>query len=93
VPDVSDKAWPRNPIDHFILARLEKKRRSPPVRPPRPSAGCATPVLRERDAANALLARGLSRCLTAEMLRDSALALSGLLSETIGGPLVKSYGR
>ena len=23
VPEVKDKAWPRNPIDNFVLARLE----------------------------------------------------------------------
>jgi len=51
----------------------------------------ATPALRERDPANALLARGPARRLTAEMLRDSALAHSGLLAETIGGPPVKPY--
>jgi hypothetical protein len=50
-----------------------------------------SPELRERDPANALLARGPARRLTAEMLRDSALALSGLLAETIGGPPVKPY--
>ncbi|MGL4401823.1 MAG: DUF1553 domain-containing protein [Luteolibacter sp.] len=50
-----------------------------------------TPELRERDPANALHARGPARRLTAEMLRDSALALSGLLAETIGGPPVKPY--
>jgi hypothetical protein len=50
-----------------------------------------TPELRERDPANTLLARGPARRLTAEMLRDSALALSGLLAETIGGPPAKPY--
>ena len=50
-----------------------------------------SPELRERDPANALLARGPARRLTAEMLRDSALALSGLLAETVGGPPVKPY--
>ena len=47
--------------------------------------------LRERDPANALLARGPARRLTAEMLRDSALAHSGLLAPTIGGPPVHPY--
>jgi hypothetical protein len=51
----------------------------------------ASPALRERDPANTLLARGPARRLTAEMLRDSALALSGLLAETIGGPPAKPY--
>jgi hypothetical protein len=50
-----------------------------------------SPALRERDPANALLARGPARRLTAEMLRDSALAHSGLLAETIGGPPAKPY--
>jgi Protein of unknown function (DUF1553)/Protein of unknown function (DUF1549)/Concanavalin A-like lectin/glucanases superfamily/Planctomycete cytochrome C len=47
--------------------------------------------LRERDPANTLLARGPARRLTAEMLRDSALALSGLLSGKIGGSPAKPY--
>ena len=51
----------------------------------------ATPELREHDPANTLLARGPSRRLSAEMLRDSALALSGLLAETIGGQPVHPY--
>lgn len=51
----------------------------------------ASPALRERDPANTLLACGPARRLTAEMLRDSALALSGLLAETVGGPPVKPY--
>lgn len=31
VPDVQDQSWPRNPIDCFILARLEAKRLKPSV--------------------------------------------------------------
>ncbi|TMQ30338.1 MAG: DUF1553 domain-containing protein, partial [Planctomycetota bacterium] len=47
--------------------------------------------LRERDPDNLLLARGPSRRLPAEMLRDAALAEGGLLSAKIGGPPVKPY--
>src|SRR5439155_5591850 len=51
----------------------------------------ANPALLARDPENKLLARGPARRLTAEMLRDEALALSGLLVEKIGGPSVKPY--
>ncbi len=46
---------------------------------------------REKDPDNSLLARGPSRRLTAEMLRDSALALGGILQPQIGGPPAKPY--
>ena len=42
----------------------------------------------ERDPLNILLARGPRFRLDAEMVRDSALVASGLLSEKIGGPSV-----
>ncbi len=51
----------------------------------------ATPELRERDPDNLLLARGPSRRLSAEELRDAALAAGGLLSQKFGGPPVKPY--
>jgi hypothetical protein len=47
--------------------------------------------LRARDPQNLLLARAPARRLTAEMIRDQALAASGLLVEKIGGPAVKPY--
>ena len=31
-PEVNDKTWPQNPIDHFILARLEKENLKPSPR-------------------------------------------------------------
>jgi hypothetical protein len=43
------------------------------------------------DPNNAWLARGPSHRLPAEMIRDQALAASGLLVPTIGGPPVKPY--
>lgn len=49
------------------------------------------PELLARDPENQLLARGPARRLTAEMLRDQALASSGLLTEWHGGPSVKPY--
>ncbi len=47
--------------------------------------------LRERDPYNRLLARQSSFRLDAELVRDNALAVSGLLAEQIGGPSVKPY--
>ncbi|MBK7874993.1 MAG: DUF1553 domain-containing protein [Planctomycetes bacterium] len=46
---------------------------------------------RERDPSNALLARGPSFRLSAEMLRDQALCASGLLVEKLGGPSAKPW--
>ena len=44
-----------------------------------------------RDPSNRLLARGPSFRLSAEMVRDQALAVSGLLVPKIGGPSVRPY--
>jgi hypothetical protein len=51
----------------------------------------ASKELRERDADNILLARGPAKRLSAEELRDGALALGGLLRPEIGGPPAKPY--
>ncbi|WP_242155800.1 PSD1 and planctomycete cytochrome C domain-containing protein [Aestuariivivens sediminis] len=51
----------------------------------------ASPELLEIDPDNLLLARSSRSKLTAEMVRDNALAVSGLLVHKIGGPSVKPY--
>jgi hypothetical protein len=56
----------------------------------RQSAACPR-ALEERDPDNLLLARGPERRLQAEMIRDSALAASGLLNRQVGGQSVKPY--
>lgn len=50
-----------------------------------------TPDWLVRDPENRRLARGPSHRLSAEVIRDNALAISGLLSRRLGGPSVKPY--
>ncbi|MBY0456000.1 MAG: DUF1553 domain-containing protein, partial [Gemmataceae bacterium] len=50
-----------------------------------------SPELLERDPGNRLLARGPRYRLPSWMIRDQALAASGLMTPTVGGPPVKTY--
>lgn len=54
-------------------------------------AAITTPEKLEVDPSNRLLARGPRYRMDAEMVRDSALAASGLLVNKLGGPSVKPY--
>ena len=54
-------------------------------------ASIITPEKLAKDAQNRLLSRGPRFRMDAEMIRDYALAASGLLSSKIGGPSVRPY--
>ena len=54
-------------------------------------AAVTSPEKIERDPSNRLLARGPRFRMDGEMVRDYALAASGLLVEKIGGPSVRPY--
>jgi hypothetical protein len=54
-------------------------------------ASVASPEVREKDPANRWLARQSRFRLDAEMVRDNALAISGLLVEKVGGKSVHPY--
>lgn len=54
-------------------------------------SSAVTPALAERDPANRLLARGPRFRMPSWMVRDQALAASGLLVGRIGGPPVNPY--
>ena len=54
-------------------------------------SSAVTPALLQKDPDNRWLSRAPRQRLSAEMVRDQALAASGLLVEELGGPSVKPY--
>jgi hypothetical protein len=76
--DFIDSKWDIKALcKKIVLSATYRQRSSAPAK------------LRERDPDNLLYARGPSRRLSAEMLRDAALASGGLLVRKLGGPPVK----
>ncbi len=75
-----DSGWDLKAL-HRLIVTSETFQQSSSVSPDRAA----------RDPDNQLLSRGPRQRLVAEAIRDSALAASGLLNRTIGGPSVKPY--
>jgi hypothetical protein len=48
-------------------------------------------LAKERDARNGLYSRGPRQRLEAELIRDNALAIAGLLNRRLGGPPIRPY--
>ena len=75
-----DSGWDVRHVIRLILTSATYRQESAP-----------RPELDEVDPEGRLWARQRPRRLDAESIRDNALAVSGLLSETVGGPSVKPY--
>ncbi|HXT59600.1 MAG TPA: PSD1 and planctomycete cytochrome C domain-containing protein [Pirellulales bacterium] len=95
----SQGEWPANPelLDwlacEFMDSGWDVKHlvRSIVTSTPYRQTSASTPELDERDPFNRELARQSRFRLDAELVRDNALAIAGLLSPKIGGPSVKPY--
>ena len=75
-----EKGWNTKDLQKYILMSATYRQQS-----------VVTPALQEKDPANILLARSSRYKMPAEMIRDQALAIGGLLSGKIGGPSVYPY--
>lgn len=75
-----DNGWNLKQLQKMILMSATYRQQS-----------VITPELQEKDPDNILLARSSRYRMSAEMIRDQALAISGLLSSKIGGPSVYPY--
>jgi hypothetical protein len=95
----SQGEWPMNPelLDHLACEFMDRgwdvKRMVHHIVTSRTyrQASTAPQELLARDPDNRLLARQSRFRLDAELVRDNALAIAGLLEPTIGGPSVKPY--
>jgi hypothetical protein len=76
-PTPHDGAWSLKKMHRLIVTSATYRQSSR-----------VTPQLKAKDPENRLLARGPRARLDAELLRDSALTASGLLSHKLGGPSV-----
>lgn len=74
------EGWNTKQLQKFILMSATYRQQS-----------VITKEMQEKDPANILLARSSRYKMPAEMIRDNALAISGLLSSKIGGPSVYPY--
>jgi len=75
-----DHGWDRKALHKLIVTSATYRQ-----------SGEANLKLLTRDPENRLLTRGPKHRLTAEQIRDEALAASGLLNAKLGGPSVKPY--
>src|SRR5262249_57417871 len=74
------QGWNIKEVHHLIVTSATYRQTS-----------AASATLMQRDPYNRLLARGPRFRVEAEMVHDIALAASGLLSDTVGGPSVFPY--
>jgi hypothetical protein len=79
-PRLASRPWSMKHIHRLIVTSATYRQSSR-----------VTPELLRRDDGNELYARGPRLRLSAETIRDQALAISGLLSRKIGGPPVRPF--
>lgn len=75
-----EEGWDTKKMQKYILMSATYRQQS-----------VITKEMQEKDPANILLARSSRYKMPAEMIRDNALSISGLLSSKIGGPSVYPY--
>jgi hypothetical protein len=88
-PSAAPQNWDMRHILRLIVTSNTYRQSSAAAKPLASESSALT--LYQRDPENTLLARGPRFRFDAEVIRDSALAISGLLVEKIGGKSVKPY--